>query len=180
MPFIVSAFVKKMQEKVDHKSSVYNGGWDGGTPTEGDTPAGIPVPGELVAKPPPAPPINWATCWADATELGCMGLIPGPNTMLKAGNAVQKGILLTSNSGTPPHQVLKDSFVAQALTILPGFAPWAVALPPPGQPDFGSLNAMGIGTTTNKPWLNQVGVMLNNWYTNAIMIYHGGPTITWL
>ena len=150
MPFLVQPFVMKLQEKLDASSSTWSEG------AEGDTMKPIPIPGQLQSKPPPGPPMVWATCWADATEAGCAGLIP-PNTSLK------------------------NSFVAQAAAILPGFLPTGVATPPPGPPPFESIESYGVDQDSNLPWMNACGVMLNDWYTKAIIIYNAGPTpMTWL
>tara|TARA_R110002167_G_scaffold29184_2_gene97551 strand:+ start:1899 stop:2423 length:525 start_codon:yes stop_codon:yes gene_type:complete len=174
MPFLVQPFVMKLQEKLDASSSTWSEG------AEGDTMKPIPIPGQLQSKPPPGPPMVWATCWADATEAGCAGLIP-PNTMLALGNVTQKGILLGATSGEPKYTSLKNSFVAQAAAILPGFLPTGVATPPPGPPPFESIESYGVDQDSNLPWMNACGVMLNDWYTKAIIIYNAGPTpMTWL
>ena len=147
MPFLVQPFVMKLQEKLDASSSTWSEG------AEGDTMKPIPIPGQLQSKPPPGPPMVWATCWADATEAGCAGLIP-PNTMLALGNVTQKGILLGATG---------------------------VATPPPGPPPFESIESYGVDQDSNLPWMNACGVMLNDWYTKAIIIYNAGPTpMTWL
>ena len=174
MPFLIQPFVMKLQEKQDAESST----WEKGA--EGDTMEPIAVPGKVQTPPPPGPPIVWATNWADATEAGCGGLIP-PNTMLALGNVAQKAVLMACTSATPKYQILKASFVAQALAILPGFAATGAALPPPGEPPFESIESVGMSSTTNKPWMNACGVMLNDWYTKAVIIYHAGPTpMLWL
>ena len=48
-------------------------------------------------------------------------------------------------------------------------------------PPFESVEGYGNGANTNLPWMNACGVMLNDWYTKAIIIYTSGPTpMTWL
>jgi len=174
MPFLVQPFVMKLQEKLDANSSTWSEG------AEGDTMKPVPVPGQLQKPPPPGPPVVWAKAWADATEVGCAGLIP-PNTMLKAGWAAQYAVLLGAKSSEPKYSTLKNSFVAQAAAILPGFLPTGTATPPPGQPPFESIEGYGNNVTTNLPWMNAAGVMLNDWYMKAIIIYTSGPTpMTWL
>tara|TARA_R110002167_G_scaffold79898_1_gene220007 strand:- start:176 stop:706 length:531 start_codon:yes stop_codon:yes gene_type:complete len=176
MPFLVQPFVMKLQEVVDGGASNFKGGGEGDnaesevTPGAGNTKSGL-----------PSPPKNWAQCWADATEAGCAGLIP-PNQMLKAGNAAQYAILLGCNSSTPKYQVLKASFVTQAVTILPGFLPVASPTTPPGgEPNFDSLDGIGMNSDSNLPWLNACGNLLANWYMKGMAYYlPNGPMLTWL
>tara|TARA_Y100000356_G_scaffold135086_1_gene146457 strand:- start:7210 stop:7734 length:525 start_codon:yes stop_codon:yes gene_type:complete len=174
MPFLVQPFVMKLQTILDIDSSGYVGG------AEGDNAEPIVVPGELAKQGPPLPPEKWARTWADATELGCAGLIPA-NAMLKVGWAAQYAVLLGSKSATPKHQVLKASFVAQALAIIPGFLPASAATPPSGEPNFDALDGIGMGSTTWTPWLNACGNMLNSWYMTGMQNYlPNGPVLTWL
>ena len=174
MPFLVAPFVMKLQEVLDIDASNFKGG------AEGDNAEPIVVPGQLAKQGPPLPPTTWATAWADATEAGCAGLIPA-NAMLKVGWTAQFAVLLGSKSSTPKHQVLKSSFTAQALAIIPGFLPTAAASPPIGEPNFDSLDGIGMGSTEWVPWLNACGNMLNNWYMSGMMSYlPNGPVLTWL
>jgi hypothetical protein len=174
MPFLIKPFVAKLQTRLDPESSTYEG------PTEGDTPPGEPVQGQLVTQPPPSPPEKWATVWSEATALGAAGLIP-PNTMIELGKAAQKNVLLGCTSSTPKYAVLKNSFTTFASIILPGFQPIATAAPPPGAPAFEQLDSVGMGSTVNKAWLEHCGNLINSWFLKGTMIYNAGPTpMMWL
>ena len=94
MPFLVSPFVRKLQTKLDNRASNFI------------SPA---ITVEEVAE-----------VWSAATGLGAIGIIP-LNGMIAPAQMAMKSVILTTVPGQPPHQALKDGFVAFQTVMCPGF-----------------------------------------------------------
>jgi len=175
MPFIIPAFVAKLQTKLDPESPLFTSG------TEGDTMEPIAIPNQLVSPPPPIPPLQWATVWGEATELGAAGLVP-PSSTLAAAKMAMIGSLLSVTSATPPHMGLKTGFMAFAAAYIPGALPIAALTPPPGPgPAFESIDGMGMNSPTNLPWLMGCGNIVNSWFMQGQAFYlPNGPMLMWM
>ena len=176
MPFVTQPFILKLQTRLDKDATVYEKG------VEGDIPAGIPIPSQLVQKPPPLPPLEWAKVWSEATAIGAAGIIPF-STTIPVAQAAMFATLLGATSAAPPHSILKAGFVAFAAAYTLGTVPGnsATSIPPSGPPAFESLDGVGNSSTTNLPWLTHCSVLLSQWFATGTAIYlPNGPTLMWM
>tara|TARA_R110001592_G_scaffold58821_2_gene178341 strand:+ start:8278 stop:8814 length:537 start_codon:yes stop_codon:yes gene_type:complete len=178
MPFLVSPFVQVLQTRLDPEASVFS------SFTEGDLAPGEPmmVPNQPGQKPPPIPPLDWATVWSDATVAGAGGIIP-PSATVSAAGAAMKASLLSVTSATPPHMGLKTGFVQFAAVYIGGTLPAATTIPPPGPgPAFESIDGMGMNSETNAGWLNAAGNTIMTWFMQGTALWTPNmfPVTTWL
>jgi hypothetical protein len=178
MPFLVPPFVQKLQTRIDPESPLFS------EYTEGDLMPGFDmlVPNQLGIKPPPIPPLDWATVWSDAVELGAAGIAP-PSATLSAAKMAMFGQLMTVTSATPPHMGLKTAFVTFASVYIGGTAPTAVTIPPPGPgPAFESIDGAGMNSEANSQWLNAAGNVIASWFSQGIAMWTPQmvPVTPWL
>ena len=177
MPFLTAPFQLRLQESFDKDAPNYS------APTEG----------ELDAYGKPSIPHLWATAWSEATEAGAKGLMcipafpPVNNFLLTLGKQAMYGVLIGNSPYTPPFSVLKSGFTTFAATIIAGWLPTYIAVPPSGPPNFESLSQIGNATTINTPWIIQCGTLLASWFTTGTLIPTpivginiGAPPSPWL
>jgi hypothetical protein len=164
MPFLTAPFITRLQQTLDKEAQNFEGG------AEGELQAskiGVKV---------PAIPKKWATAWSEATHDGAKGLMSIPiyppinNMMLMVGKKAMYSVLITNTPYTPKYVILKQGFTAFAGAILAGWMPTYVAIPPPGAPNFESIEQIGTASTKNLPWITACATLVAQWFAQGSLV----------